>query len=77
MEQLDDDDELQSSRPGPIMNFDLVQLEPEYTQVYEETIEYADATTWCDIFNNWQFMQLRTDLVPGEHFRCITMDQWD
>jgi len=68
-------------RPGPVINFDLVDLEPEYTDkqrgMYDSllsgTIENKDLQHQ---FTDWEKMTLKEGLEKDKDYHVITMVNW-
>ena len=39
-------------------------------------LNYADPSTWCEMFNNWEFMELLEDLSLGNDYHMLSQANW-
>lgn len=58
------------------MNFDLLQLQPEYLEKLQVALHHADPATWCDMFNDWEYMELMQELVHGRDYYLLNQTNW-
>lgn len=58
------------------MNFDLLELQPEYYEQLHTALHFADPASWCEMFNNWEHMELREDLKTGNDFYLLNQANW-
>jgi len=65
----------QVQRPGPIDNFDLLDLEPVYVNKMKD-IMTLDSSKWCKEFTDWEHMTLRTDLKHQDDFCLLSLSNW-
>jgi hypothetical protein len=52
------------------------ELQPEYAKQLEVALHFTDPKEWCTIFNNWEHMQLREDLVLSKDFYMLNLTTW-
>lgn len=39
-------------------------------------LHFADPASWCEMFNNWEHMELREDLKTGNDFYLLNQANW-
>ena len=52
------------------------ELHGDYQGQLETTLHYTNPANWCEIYNNWEHMQLRDDLQVATDFYLLTMANW-
>ena len=49
---------------------------PEYSTQLEVAFNYTDPANWCEMFNNWESMELREGLVLGSDYHMLNLSNW-
>lgn len=51
-------------------------MQPEYSRQLEMAFNYTEPSKWCEMFNNWEFMELRQDLRLTADFHLLSLANW-
>ena len=65
--------------PGPVSNFSLVDLEPEYQMQCENLLRLGDPNNFKECyktFTNWLHMSLKPELQDTVHFLLVPPSVW-
>ena len=63
-------------RPGPIVNFDLVEMAPQAMKQMNSLL-LVDPSQWQSKFKDWSQMSLLEDLKLGRDYEAITLANWN
>lgn len=65
-----------AERPGPILNFELVMMEPSALKRMSQTMQ-LDPKQWQRSFCDWQDMTLLDDIERNVDYYCVGLSSWN
>jgi len=63
--------ELENSKPGPIENFKIVDMDPQYTQSLHQ-LHSLVPNTWIHHLKDWRKMTLRDDIKESVDYQLVS-----